>query len=89
MAERLPVHLGDLSGPSGNVFVIIGNVKSSIKQLDREQIPVSDEARGIVSGYMDRTYEETLELIEEFCDDLDGSLDDFRLVQEDANLSNP
>ncbi len=76
-ATKLPVHLGNLMGPDGNVFMVIANVKFSIKQLDREQIPVSDEARDIVSGYMERTYDETLDLIREYCDDLDGSIDDY------------
>lgn len=74
-AAKLPVHLGDLRGASGNMFMIIGALKRSIKDLDREGIPVSDEARDIVANYMTRTYDETIGLIAEHCDDLDGSLE--------------
>lgn len=74
-ATKLPVHLGDLRGPSGNVFMVIANVKSSIKQFDRAGIPVSDEARDIVTNFMNRSYDETIGLIAEHCDDLDGSLE--------------
>ena len=81
-AAKLPVHLGDLMGPSGNVYMVIANVKSSIKQLDREGIPVSDEARDIVANFTTRSYDETLDLIAEHCDDLDGSVEDYRNGRE-------
>lgn len=77
----LPVHLGDLMGPSGNVFVVLGNVKSSVKQLEREGIPVSDEVRDILANFTQRTYDETLDLILEHCEDLDGSIEEYRYAQ--------
>ena len=65
MDIKPPVHLGDLTGPSGNVFAIIGQLKRTAKHLERAGITVAEEAQEVVEGFTSRTYEETLDLIEE------------------------
>jgi hypothetical protein len=72
---KFPVRLGNLFGPEGNVFNVIGAVRNGIRWAERQRVWVPDEAYRIVNGYMQRTYEDTLRLIETYALDLDGSID--------------
>lgn len=75
---KLPVHLGDLRGPAGNVFAVVGQLKRTIRQLEQAGITIPEQARKVADEFATRTYEETLDLIGEHYEDLDGSLEELR-----------
>lgn len=74
----IPVRLGNLMGPEGNVFNVIGAVRAALKWANGMGLPVHDEQADIVNEFRDRTYDETLNLIETWMTDLDGSIAKFR-----------
>jgi hypothetical protein len=47
----------DLSGPDGNVFMLVGLARSTLRKLDRDPQPV-------VEDMMSATYEHALEVFE-------------------------
>jgi hypothetical protein len=72
-APPVPVHLGDLRGPEGNAYVILGQVRRSFVILNRldEWPKFHDEATA-------SDYATLLRTVERWCEDLDGSIAAFR-----------
>lgn len=72
--NRVPVMLGDLLGPDGNVFNIIGACRQGIKWAEKHGLPVSTKAVDVCNGFMDRSYGETLMLISMYYLDINNSI---------------
>lgn len=75
---RVPVHLSDLTGPQGNVYSVIGNCKRSLKQCADTGMPINPKAIATVTLYTERSYGQTIDLIDTYFDDLDGSIANLR-----------
>lgn len=71
---KFPVKLGNLLGPEGNVFNVIGAVRSGIRWAEKHGVLLPEEAYEIVRGYRGRSYDETLDLIAIYGLDLDQSI---------------
>lgn len=73
----VPVHLGDLMGPEGNAFIILGRCRESFKLLGMldDYSEFSTEAK---SG----NYDHLLDTVLAWCEDLDGSIEDYRDYKE-------
>lgn len=81
---RPPIRLGDLMGPDGNIFMVIGNIKAQMKQV-RESVEakgrtyvVNPKALEVVEDFRSRSYTETLDLIERYFNDLDDRIAEFK-----------
>lgn len=72
---RFPVRMGNLMGPEGNVFNVIACVKQGIRWAEARGAILPEEAYDIVREYRNRSYDDTLRLVEEYAFDLDGALD--------------
>lgn len=77
---KIPVHLGDLTGPDGNAYVIMGRVIRNWHQYMWANTPHRQPAiqelltrfeREALSG----DYEHLLNTVLLYCDDLDGSVE--------------
>lgn len=80
----MPVHLGDLTGPAGNVFAILGQLRGAKRQIEREAgVKVHPGVDALLSNYQNMTYEQILDAIEECCDDLDDSVYYLRMERDD------
>lgn len=66
---RLPLRLGDLSGPSGNAFAIFGAIKACGKQVGTSE--ALSEASRLISKFMEGTYEEGLDMLRQEAEWLD------------------
>jgi hypothetical protein len=72
--SKVPVRLGNLMGPEGNVWNVIGACRGGIRYAKEHSIPVLAGAEAVVTEFTKRTYDETLKEILRFYDDLDGSI---------------
>jgi hypothetical protein len=75
---KVPVHLGDLFGPSGNAFFILGQVKRSYDQLGRK-----GEWPAFLAAATAGDYDNLIATVLEHCEDLDGSIELLRFGRED------
>lgn len=73
-----PVRLGNPLGPEGNVLNVMGAVRSGIRWAEKNGVVLPDAAYQIVNGFMKRTYDETLDMIESHALDLDNFVDRYR-----------
>ena len=85
----LPVHFGDLTGPMGNTYHLISNVKRSVTQFQEAGFPVRQEIKTLLNP-SDKTrlwsnlqYAEIVAILREHCDDLDGSWEALEQHMED------
>ena len=76
---RLPIRLGDLSGPSGNAFAIFGSIKNCAKQVGTPEAKA--EAARLVAKFMQGSYDEGLQMLRDEANWLDD--DDYDEDNED------
>lgn len=74
IVPKVPVRLGDLRGPAGNAFAVLGQVHRSMKQVGTPPEEVSRFDTEAKSG----DYEHLLDTVLEWCEDLDGSIAELR-----------
>lgn len=75
---RVPVHLGYLRGAEGNVFNVVATLASACRQAELYDYVVSKQAKEVHADFRQRTYEQTMDLILAYYDDLDGSVAQLR-----------
>lgn len=70
---RLPIYLGNLSGPQGNAFAIFGSIKSCGRQMweatDEKRWLV--EADRLIAKFKTGSYEEGLDMLRQEADWID------------------
>ena len=71
--KKLPVHLGDLTGPEGNAHCILGRCEEALKTFDAR-----DEIRDFLDDATSGNYDHLLDTVLKYFDDLDGSVEDLR-----------
>lgn len=70
--ECYPVRLGNLAGPEGNAFCIMGNVKNCLKQCDVDQ----SEIDALITKMTEDDYEHLVRTVFANCDVLDNTLEE-------------
>lgn len=74
---KYPVHLGDLTGPDGNAYCVLGRCQQSMKLCEAR-----DEIRDFMDQATSGNYEHLLDTVLEFFEDLDGSIEELRESRE-------
>ena len=79
---KIPVHLGNLSGPEGNAFSIMGQVKRNGRDLARafpNRAPLIETVVDkCINEMMEGDYDHLLDTVLTYCTDLDGSIEALR-----------
>lgn len=89
-AGKVPVFLGNLLGPEGNVFNVVGALRSALMWANEQGYMVSQGAIDTAKDFRSRTYDQTLDLILEHYEDLDDSIRRMRgEVAEDDEVLPP
>lgn len=72
--NRIPIRLGNLFGPEGNVFNVIGAVADALKWGEAQKLPRTQEQADTYNEYRKRTYVDTLKMIQTHFVDLDDAI---------------
>jgi hypothetical protein len=77
--DGIPVHLGDLMGPAGNAFVVLGQVHESFRLTGNEDRWPEFHAAATAGDYAN-----LLDTVDRWCEDLDGSIAEWRSYMKNA-----
>lgn len=83
VTRKVPVHLGDLSGPDGNALVVLGRCRQYWKEVERLGLRPPTTFDEFYTEATDGDYEHLLATVEKYCDDLDESITRLRDDDDD------